>query len=46
MILAKLHFFTTVANVLKPYLTCYQITNPMVPFLYDDLHSLVCEIMS
>ena len=46
MILPKLHFFATVANIIKPFLTCYQTTNPMAPFLYDDLNSFVCEIMS
>ena len=46
MILAKLHFFATVANVLNPFLTCHQSTNSMVPLLYDDLYSLLREIMS
>ena len=38
VVLAKLHFFATVANVLKPFLMYYQTTNSMVPFLYDDRH--------
>ena len=46
MILPKLHFFATVANLMKPFLTLYQTENPMVPFLYDDIHSLIREIMS
>ena len=45
MILANLHFFASVAN-LKPFLTAYQTKDPLVPFLYDDLHSLTREIMS
>ena len=45
MILAKPHFFASVANLLKPYLTAYQTRDPLVPFLYDDLHSLTKEIM-
>ena len=45
MILANLHSFGSVAN-LKPFLTAYQTKDPLVPFLYDDLHSLTREIMS
>ena len=39
MILAKLHFFESVTN-LKPFLTAHQTRHPVIPFLYDDLHSL------
>ena len=46
MILTKLHFFASIANLLKPFLTAYQTRDPVVPFLYDDLHSLTREIMS
>ena len=46
MILAKLHFFASFANLLNPFLTAYQTRDPFVPFLYDDLHSLTREIMS
>ena len=46
IILAKLHFFPTVANVLNPLLTCHQTTNSMIPLLYDDLCSLLREIIS
>ena len=46
MILAKLHFFASVANLFKPFLTAYQTRDPVVPFLYDDLHPLTREIMS
>ena len=31
---------------MKPFLTLYQTENPMVPILYDDIHSLIREIMS
>ena len=44
MILAKLHFFDSVADVLNPFLTCCQTISPMVPFLYDNLRLLVCKI--
>ena len=40
VILAKLHFFASVANLLKPFFTVYQTRDPVVRFLYDDLHSL------
>ena len=46
MILAKLHFFASFANLSKPFLTAYQTRDPVVPFLYEDLHSLTREIMS
>ena len=46
MVLAKLHFFASVANLFKPFLTAYETRDPDVPFLYDDLHSLTREIMS
>ena len=40
MILAKLHFFASFANLLNPFLTAYRTRDPVVPFLYDDHHSL------
>ena len=46
VILTKLYFFASVANLLKPFLTAYQTRDPVVPFLYDDLRSLTREIMS
>ena len=46
MTLAKLYFFASVANLLKPFLTAYQTRYTVVPFLYDYLHSLTGESMS
>ena len=40
MILAKLHFFASVVNFLKSLLTAYQTRDPVVSFIYDELHSL------
>ena len=31
---------------MKPFLTEYQYTKPMMPFMYDDLHQLLRDIMS
>ena len=44
--LAKLHFFSHIAGTMKPFLTEYQFTKPMVPFMYDDLHQLLRGIVS
>ena len=31
---------------MKPFLTEYQYTKPMMPFMYDDLHQLLRDIVS
>ena len=46
MILAKLQFFASVANLHKPFLAAGQTRDPVVPFVCDDLHSLTREIIS
>ena len=46
MNIGKASFFSSVANLLKPFLTAYQTRDPVVPFLYDDLYSLKRKIMS
>ena len=46
LILAKLHFFTYIVGTLKPFLTQYQSTKPMISFLYDDLYQLLRDIVS
>ena len=46
MILAKLQFFTSVANLHKPFLAACQTRDPVVPFVCDDLHSLARGIIS
>ena len=46
LILAKLHFFSYIDGTMKPFLTEYQYTKPMMPFMYDDLHQLLRGIVS
>ena len=46
LILAKLHFFSCIAGTMKPLLTGYQYTKPMMPFMYGDLHQLLRHIVS
>ena len=43
---AKLSFFSFIACLLKPYLTKYQINQPMIPFLAKDLESMYKSWMS
>ena len=31
---------------MEPFLTEYQYTKPMMPFMYDDLHQLLRNIVS
>ena len=31
---------------MKPFLTEYQYTKPLMPFMYDDLHQLLRDIVS
>ena len=31
---------------MKPFLTEYRYTKPMIPFLYDDFHQLLRDIVS
>ena len=37
---AKLHFFSFVAGIFEPYLTCFQTDAPMVPFMFDELSAI------
>ena len=41
----KLSFFCFVASKLQLFLVKYQTDNPMIPFLYEDLTSLVRDLM-
>lgn len=41
MYTAKLSFFSFFASISQPYLLQYQTDKPMIPFMYDDLISLV-----
>lgn len=42
---AKLHSFLSVARTLQPFLTLYQTDHPMIPFIADDLHKLLKNLM-
>lgn len=42
---SKLAFFAFIAQQVKPFLTQYQCTQPMIPFLYTDLSALIKDIM-
>ena len=46
LILAKLHFFSCIAGTMKPFLTEYQYAKPMIPFMHDDLHQLLRDVVS
>ena len=43
---AKLQFFVTQANVLKPYLAKYQTQNPMAVFMAKNIYNLVHSLFS
>lgn len=43
---AKIAFFASIAAVLEPFLTKYQISAPLMPFLYDDLMTLLRSVMT
>ena len=42
----KQHFFVFVANIVQPFLTKYQSSEPLLPFLYDDIKKLFIELMT
>ena len=46
LMIAKLGFFSYLADMFKPFLTAYQTDNPMVPFMYDDLFRLFKNVLS
>ena len=43
---AKLNFFSFIAGLFQPFLLQYQTDNPMVPYLYNDLITLIKKIMN
>lgn len=45
LLLAKLEFFSDVANVLHPFLVNFQTDKPMVPFLGSELTSVIKTLM-
>ena len=42
---AKLSFFSCVAGLMQPFVLRYQTDNPMIPFLHDDLFSLLFSLL-
>ena len=42
---AKLQFFITQAQLLKPYLKKYQSESPMMPFMAEDLYNILESTM-
>ena len=42
---AKLQFFSFLVAVLQPFLKSHQTDEPMVPFLFDDIFSLLQQIL-
>ena len=45
LMLAKLHFFNSVAKELTPFLTRFQIDTPVVPFLAGELQAVLKKLM-
>ena len=41
----KLEFFDYIAGILQPFLKSYQSDDPVLPFLYFDLKSLVSSLL-
>ena len=41
LIKARLHFFSYVSKVARPFVYIYQTTVPMMPFFNDDLHNVM-----
>ena len=46
VMLAKLHFFNSVAKQLIPFLTRFQTDTPMVSFLAGELQGMLKELMA
>lgn len=43
--IAKFHFFSFVGSIFKPFLTKYQTSSPMLPFMFDDITELVRGVL-
>lgn len=43
---SKLYYFSYIAGLLQPFLKIYQTDKPMLPFLFDDLKSLVKTLLT
>ena len=46
LIVAKLEFFSFIADHFKPFLTVYQVDAPMKAFLYSDFKKLLHQLFS
>ena len=46
LITAKLQFFISVAKILKPFLEKFQTDAPMMPFMANELQSILNTILS
>lgn len=42
---AKISFFASVVSVCEPFLKRYQLTEPLAPFMYDDLEHFLRQLM-
>ena len=42
---AKLHFFSFVAGIFEPYLTCFQTDASMVLFMFDELSAVFKKLV-
>ena len=42
---AKLQLFLFVAGILQPFLKSYQTDQPMIPFMYNDIFTLLQKIL-
>ena len=45
LILPGLHLFSYVARIVESFLVQYQTKNPMIPFLYADLKTIVRQLL-
>ena len=42
---AKLHYFSFIAGILKPYLVVFQSDNPLLPFMFDELSLILFRLL-
>ena len=42
---AKLQCFSYVASNVEPYLKIYQVNNPMIPYIYFDLKTMLKDLL-
>ena len=46
LVISKLHAFTSLAKLMKPFLESYQSPRPLLPFMAEDLYVLCKDLMS